>query len=131
MQWLLKVEEEILIGKRTTHNATDEFTKHLCILLSGIRAATSRHIVSSTMAHLLVSFNGTRFTFSHDFGYLLVTQLEATLEGLLINILFGTTKVVGETYLWPDSNSKDYIQHPLLLAGCSSYELAMNFKKEH
>jgi len=73
-------------GERTTHDANDEFNKSLCILPSGLRAATSRHVVSATMAHLLVSFNGTRFIFSHDFGHLLVTQLEATLEGLPINV---------------------------------------------
>ena len=75
------MEEDILLGKRTTHIANDKITKRLCISLSDLRAATSRQIVSATMAHLLVSFNGTRFTCSHDFGHLLVTQLEDTLEG--------------------------------------------------
>ena len=35
----------------------------------------------------------------------------------------------GETYLWPNSNSKDYIHTPLLLEGVSLYKLAMNNKK--
>ena len=81
------------------------------------------------MAHLLVSFNDTRFAFSHDFGHLLVTQLEVTLEGQPIDVRVRTTKVDGETYLWPDSNSKDYIHRPLLLEGLSSYEMAMDYKK--
>ena len=81
MQWLLKIEEDIMIGKRSTHDANDEFTKRLCTVLSGMRAATSRHLVSATLAHLIVSKNETRFMLSHDFGPLLVTQVNATLEG--------------------------------------------------
>ena len=59
----------------------DSFTSGLSVLLSGIRAATSRHVVSATMAHLIVSLDGTRFEFSHKFGHLLISQLEATLNG--------------------------------------------------
>ena len=87
-----------MLGKRTIHNANDEFTKSLCILLSGMRAATSRHVISATLAHLIVSQNGSRFTFSHDFGHLLVTQLEATLEGHPVDVHVRTTKVDGEMY---------------------------------
>jgi hypothetical protein len=36
MKRLLKIEEDIMLGKRTIHNANDEFTKSLCILLSGL-----------------------------------------------------------------------------------------------
>jgi hypothetical protein len=81
------------------------------------------------MVHLLVSYNGTRFTFLHDFGHLLLSQLEATLEGCPIDIRVRTTKVDGETYLWPDSNHDDHIHRPLLLEDMSSYELAMQYKK--
>ena len=55
MKRLLKIKEDILLGKRTTHDDNDEFTKSLCILLSDLRTATSRHVVSATMAYLLVS----------------------------------------------------------------------------
>ena len=62
-------------------------------------------------------------------GHLLVTQLEATLEGLPIIVQVRTTQVDGKTYLWPDSNSNDYIHCPLLLERLSSYEVEMNYKK--
>ena len=44
-----------MLGKEITHDANDEFTKSLCIFLSGLQAATTRQAVSATMAHLLVS----------------------------------------------------------------------------
>jgi hypothetical protein len=94
-----------------------------------MRAATSRHVVSATLAHLIVSQNGTRFTFSHDFGHLLVSQLEATLEGSPVDVHVRTTKVDGETYFWPDSSSEDYIHRPNALDGMCSYEMAMYYKK--
>ena len=118
-----------MLSKRTIHNANDAFTKSLCILLSGMWAATSRHVISATLAHLIVSQNGTRFTFSHDFGHLLVSQLEATLEGNPVDVRVRTTKVNGETYFWPDSSSEDYIHHPSSLNGLCSYEVAMHYKK--
>ena len=121
--WLLKIREYILLGKRSSHNANDEFTKSLCILLSGMRAATSRHVVSATLAHLIVSQNGTRFTFSHDFGHLLVTRLEATLEGNPVNVCVRTTKVDREMYFLPNSSSKDYIRDPTSLKGLCSYKM--------
>ena len=86
MQRLLKIKEDIILGKRSTHDANDEFIKSLCVLLSGLRAATSRYVLSATLAHLIISQNVSTFTFSHDFGHLLVTQLEATLEGCPIDV---------------------------------------------
>lgn len=126
---LLKIEEDIMLGRKGLLDANDDFTKSLCILLSGMRAATSRHVVSATLAHLIVSLNGTRFTFSHDFGHLLVSQLEATLEGSPVDVRVRTTKVDGETYFWPDSSSEDYIHRPNSLDGMCSYEMAMYYKK--
>ena len=50
-------------GERSAHDANDEFTKRLCILLSGLREATSKHVISATLAYLIISQNGTRLTF--------------------------------------------------------------------
>lgn len=86
MKQLLKIEEDIMLGKRSAHDAHNDFTKSLCFVLLGLRAATSRHVVSAKMAHLLVSLNGTRFTFSHDYNHLLVSQLEVTLQGDPVNV---------------------------------------------
>ena len=79
-----------------------------------------RHVVSATLAHLVLSQNRTRFTFSHDFEHLLVSQLEATLEGNPVDVCVRTTKVNGETYFWPDSGSEDYIHCPTSLEGLCS-----------
>lgn len=62
-----KTKEDIMLAKRSIHNAIGEITKSLCILQSGMRAATSRHVYSDTLAHLIVSQNCSRFTFSHNF----------------------------------------------------------------
>jgi hypothetical protein len=83
---LLRIEEDIMLGRMSLLHTNDEFTKSLCILLSGMRAATSRHVISATLAHLIVSQNGTRFTFSHNFGHLLVSQLEAKVEGSPVDV---------------------------------------------
>ena len=107
----------------------DKFTKILCFLLSGMRAATSRHVISSTFAHLDMSQNGKRFTFSHDFRLLQVTQLEATLEGHPVDVRVRTTKVDGEKYFWPDSSSEDYIHRPTSFKDLCSYEATIYYKK--
>ena len=67
--------------------------------------------------------------FSHDFRNLLVSQLEATLEGSPIDVRVQTTKVDGETYFWPDSSSDDYIHCRNALDGMCSYVMAMYYKK--
>jgi hypothetical protein len=130
VRWLLEIEEDIMLGRKSLLHANDEFTKSLCILLSGMWAATSRHVISATLAHFIVPQNGTRFTFSHDFGHLLVSHLEATLEGSPIDVRVRTTNLGGETYFWPDSSSEDYIHRPNALDGMCSYEMAMYYKKE-
>ncbi len=91
---LLKIEEDIMLGRKNLLDANDNFTKSLCILLSGMRAATSRHVIRATLVHLILSQNGTIFIIYHDFGHLLVSKLEATLEGSPIDVRVQTTKVL-------------------------------------
>ena len=62
-------------------------------------------------------------------GHLLVSQVEATLEGNPVDVCVRTTKVDGETYFLPDSSSKDYTHWPTSLKGLCSYEVAMHYKK--
>jgi len=88
-----------MLDKGGTLDAQDTFTTGKIILLSILRAAASRHIISATMTHLIVSSNGTRFTDSHDFGNLLDSQLEATFEGNLIDVHISTFKLNGDSYL--------------------------------
>eukprot|EP00956_Cyclotella_meneghiniana_P040604 scaffold200404_cov30-Cyclotella_meneghiniana.AAC.1 len=49
------------------------------------------------MAHLLISLNGHRFQFSHQFGHLLVSQLNAELEDEETLCRVKPIKVIGET----------------------------------
>lgn len=57
--------------------ASDEpdFVEGLSRVLSGIRAHLSSNVMSATMGHLLVT-QGSRFSFSHSFSNLLLTQLQ-------------------------------------------------------
>ena len=78
---LLRLQEEVRTGRREEVDSEPDFVEGLCRMLDGMYAATSRYVVSSTMAHLLICQSGTRFKFSHQFSDLLVTQLEAVLKG--------------------------------------------------
>ena len=56
-----------------------DFAEGLSRLLSGIRAHMSSSIISPPLAHLLVC-QDSRFTFSHGFSFLLVSQIKAHLD---------------------------------------------------
>ena len=90
-------------------------------MLSGLRAATSRHVVSATMAHLLISLDGHRFQFSHRFGHLLISQLEATLEVNPTDCRLRSFKINGQTHFYGDSASEDYIYRPRCLEDKCAY----------
>lgn len=76
-----------------------------------MNVATSRHVVSSPMAHLNTSLDGARFQYSHEFVNLLVTQIDATLDGLPVDVCVRKNKSkTGETVLWADSSADDNIQ---------------------
>jgi hypothetical protein len=98
-------------------------------MLSGLQAATSRHTVSATMAHLIVSLKGTRFQYSHGFGSLLVSQLEATLLGKETDVYMKRTTVNKATHIWQDSSSEDYIHRPKSLESTCAFEMAMHYTK--
>ncbi len=90
------------------------FGEGLSRVLSGLNAATTRNVISSTMAHLISCNNGSRFVSSHEFSDLLVGQMEATLEGQDIHVCIRTSKVPGgELKCWPDSFADEYIHRPL------------------
>jgi hypothetical protein len=84
------------------------FGEGLSKVLLGLNAATTRIVISSTMAHLISCNNGSRFVFSHEFSDLLVGQMEATLEAQDINVHIRTSKVPGgKLKCWPDSLADD------------------------
>jgi hypothetical protein len=62
------------------------FGEGLSRVLLGLNAATTRNVISSTMAHLISCNNGSWFVFLHKFSDLLVGQMEATLQGQDINV---------------------------------------------
>ena len=55
-------------------------------MLSAVHAAYSRLVISATTQHRLVSTGGSRFLFSHGFGFLLIPQVEATLVNEPVNV---------------------------------------------
>ncbi len=108
------------------------FGEGLSRVLSGLNAATTRHVISSTMAHLISCNNGSRFVFSHDFSELLVWQMEATLEGQDTNVRIRTSKVPsGEFKCWPDSLADDYTHRPLQqeFEDICYYDMTSRYKK--
>ncbi len=62
------------------------FGEGLSRVLSGLNAATTRNVISATMAHLIPCNGGSRFLYAHEFSDILVSQMEATLEGQDITV---------------------------------------------
>jgi hypothetical protein len=105
------------------------FHEGKCRVLSGLNAATTRNVISATMAHLIPLNRGSRFVFSHNFSELLVGQMEATLE---VNVCLRTGKLTGgEILSWPDSLADNYIHHPQHqdFEHMSFYEMTRCYKK--
>ena len=86
-------EEERKQNQSTEDNATappvegdddDDEEERACYIeglgkiITGVNALLSRDVVSSTMAHLLISQaqGGERFTYSHDFSHISVQNVE-------------------------------------------------------
>ncbi len=79
-------------GEDTSTNAIPQaqiepsFGEGLSRLLLGLNAATTRNVISATMAHLIPCNNGSRFVYTYNFSDLLVGQMEAALEGKITNV---------------------------------------------
>ncbi len=89
------------------------FGEGLNRVLSGLNAATTRNVISATMAHLILCNGGSKFVFSHTFSDLLVGQMEATLEGQDINVRIRSNKLQNKIITWPDSLADDYTHQPI------------------
>jgi hypothetical protein len=86
------------------------FSEGLSRVLSGLNAATTRNIISATMAHLILSNGGPCFVFLQIFSDLQVRQMEATLQGQEINVCIRTNKLAhGQLKSWSDSLADEYI----------------------
>jgi hypothetical protein len=108
------------------------FHEGLSRVFSELNAAMKRNIISATSAHLIPSYGGSHFVFSHDFSDLLVGQMEATLEGQDINVRIRTNKLSdGQFKSWLDSFADDYIHHPVndKFEVMSFYKMTSCYKK--
>jgi hypothetical protein len=107
------------------------FGEGLSRVLSGLNAATTRNVISATMAHLIPCNDGSRFVYSHIFSYLLLGQMEATLEGQDINVRIRSNKLQNKIITWPDSLADDYIHRPIdyELDQICFYEMTRCYKK--
>jgi hypothetical protein len=94
-----------------------------------LQAAASRHTVSATMVHLIISLRGTRFRFSHDFGTLLVLQLQAllALKNGPVDAYVKRSTIDGKTKIWHDVSGGDYIHRPTKLVNMCAYEMTMHY----
>ena len=89
------------------------FGEGLSRVLSGLNAATTRNVISATMAHLIPCNGGSRFVFLHAFSDLLVGQMKATLEGQEINERIRSNKLQKKIIAWPTYLADDYIHRPI------------------
>ena len=108
------------------------FREGLCRFLIGMSVHLSQDVVSATMAHLLMSQKGSRFTFSHEFKDLMV--------GHMLNHLLGKSPsdfvlrrrnkgASGELYMWPDYSINDYLYRPDDIDDVCFYEFGMRYEK--
>jgi hypothetical protein len=95
------------------HKGKPSFGEGLSRILSGLNVATTRNVISATMAHLIPCIGGSRFVFSHTFSDLLVGKMEATLEGQEINVRIQLNKLQNKIITLPDSLANDYIHQPI------------------
>jgi hypothetical protein len=70
-----------------------------------LNAATTRNVISATMAHLIPCNDGSRFVYSHTFSDLLVGQMG--------NIRRTRHQLQNKIITWPDSLADDYIHQPI------------------
>ena len=128
---LYKQQQQVADGTLNKGSLKDGFVEGLCRMLSALHASYSRMVISATMQHRLVCNGGTRFLFSHQFNNLLLTQLEAILDGKDVKVRIRSNKLCGEQMLWPDSPGFDYLERPkiCMFDEMCIYEFTMYFRK--
>ena len=128
---LYKRQQQVADGTLNKADLNDGFVEGLCRMLSALHASYSRMVISATMQHRLVCNGGTRFLFSHQFNNLLLTQLEAILDGKDVKVRIRSNKLCGEQMLWPDSPGIDYLERPQMrmFDEMCIYEFTMYFRK--
>jgi hypothetical protein len=89
------------------------FGKGLSRVLSGLNAATTRNVISATMAHHIPCNSGSRFVYSHEFSDILVSYMKASLEGQDITVQIRSRKLEEKIITWPESLADDYLHQPI------------------
>jgi hypothetical protein len=106
--------EETQLNEYNQITTEPSFAEGLCRVSSGLNAATTRNAVSSPLAHLIICNEVSRFVCSHEFSILLVTQMEAVLEGQATMVGIRTSKIPGAgVNCWPDSLADNCIHRPI------------------
>ena len=108
------------------------FREGLCRYLIGMSVHLSQDVVSATMAHLIMSKKGSRFSFSHEFQNLMVSQMINHLNGKAPGdfVLRRRNKgKEGELYMWPDNSINDYIYRSSEIEDICFYEFGMKYEK--
>ena len=126
--------EETQLSENSESTTEPSFGEGLSRVLSGLNAATTRYVVSSTLAHLIISNNGSRFHCSHPMSNLLVTQMEASLEGQNTMVRIRTSKIPGAgVNCWQDCLADDYIHRPIIteFEDICFYQMTSLYKKEY
>jgi len=126
--------EETQLSENSKNTIEPSFGEGLSRVLSGLNAATTRYVVSSTLAHLIISNNGSRFHCSHPMSNLLVTQMEASLEGHNTMVRIRTSKIPGAgVNCWEECLADDYIHRPIIteFEDMSFYQMTSQYKKEY
>ena len=129
----LQMERERNLIEDDEDDDRGDFVKGLSMMMSAMNASTSRDVVSSTMAHYLVTHGGSRFSASHKPKHLLLKQLEETLDGKAVNFILRRTnksKEDGTMIQWPESLADDYLYRPKELEHICAYEFTELYDKK-
>ena len=117
-------------GEGEEQRTDPSFVEGLGRILSGISASLITDKVAAPMAHLMVCQGGKRFTFSHEFDNLLLSQVGDVLDEKEVSFYLRTNKGTdGTPERWPDSFANDYLFRPGELEHMCLYEMVMIYKK--
>jgi hypothetical protein len=92
MQRLFKIQEDLMLGKCTLHNANDDFMKSLCICcLANERQHPGMLSVPQSPSSCVIRWN--QISIFSQLQESFVTRFEATLEGLPVDVRIRTSTV--------------------------------------
>ena len=107
-----------------------DFVLGLSRMLCAIQAHVSTNIVSAPLAHYIALHNSNRFSFSHEFSYLLISQIiDHFKDGPKTYRLKKTNSPnVNESH-WADMCVNDIIFRPIELKNICAYEQTMWYEQ--